>query len=131
VPASLPASPEGPGVARAAAAVAAARAALLAHERELWPTVGLGMQVQIDDARTGFAYGRLSISLPRVDGDPRGRAELLARLQFAEAELIEQRRGPGPSRSPPSAASQPCIWPACPCRCLPRSASSPWLASRC
>jgi outer membrane protein TolC len=79
-------------VARAEAAVIAAKAALLAHERELWPTVGLGVQAQIDDASTGFAYGRLSLSLPRVDGDPRGRAELVARVHLAEAELIELRR---------------------------------------
>lgn len=87
-----PERPDGPEVARAEAAVVAAKAALLHHERESWPTVGLGVQAQIDDASTGFAYGRLSLSLPRVDGDPRGRAELLARVHLAEAELIELRR---------------------------------------
>jgi len=83
---------DGPELARAQAAVVAAKAALLAFERELWPTVGLGVQAQVDDASTGFAYGRVSLTLPRVDGDPRGRAELLARVHLAEAELEELRR---------------------------------------
>jgi hypothetical protein len=87
-----PHASEGPEVARAEATLVAARAALVAFERELGPTVGLGMQAQLDDGDTGFAYGRVTVSLPRVDGDPRGRAELVAIVQLAEAALIEQRR---------------------------------------
>ncbi len=83
---------EGPEVARAHAAVVAARAALVAFERELGPTLGVGIQAQLDDGDTGFAYGRVSVSVPRLDGDPRARAELLARIHLAEAELIELRR---------------------------------------
>lgn len=83
------------------AALAAARAsttstaALSTMTQAGWlPIFGVGLAAQIDDPNTGFAYVRLSATLPSLDGNPADRAALVdhqARARAAEDEALRDR----------------------------------------
>lgn len=83
------------------AAVAAARAsttsnaALSTVTQASWlPIFGVGLAAQIDDPNTGFAYVRLSATLPSLDGNPADRAALVdshGRARAAEDEALRDR----------------------------------------
>lgn len=79
-------------VAHAEEAVQQARATLHEHDLRQQPALGIGLAAQVDDPTAGFVYGRLSLTLPSLDGDVVGRAGIAWRLRTAEAELEEQRR---------------------------------------
>jgi len=79
-------------VAHAEEAVQQARATLHEHDLRQQPALGIGLAAQVDDPSAGFVYGRLSLTLPSLDGDVVGRAGIAWRLRTAEAELEEQRR---------------------------------------
>jgi outer membrane protein TolC len=81
------------------AAVAAARATTASSEalstitQAAWlPTFGVGIAAQIDDPNTGFAYLRLSATLPSLDGNPADRAALADATGRARAAEDETRR---------------------------------------
>lgn len=79
-------------VAQSEARLVAQRQQLSEHDLRQAPSLGVALASQIDDARTGFVYGRLALELPSLDGDVAGRAALLAERHRAEAELALARR---------------------------------------
>jgi outer membrane protein TolC len=76
----------------AQAAVASAEAAAVMAKNATVPVIDVGVSAQIDDPDTSFAFARLGLTLPALDGDPVGRTAARAARTNAQADAEQARR---------------------------------------